>query len=159
MGFLSKLFSDETKKLAKDMLGELAENVSKSSEPQDSYQSNYDQPANTGGYYGKQRPAEENQYNFKGTYVQYFEKVYTEEFPEYRIEHEEENKLKSSVFTFWKDGEKALVVELLSETSARKKLRQECADNNIPYLRFYYNHKGWWNTRNYVVSRTKDALN
>ena len=28
----------------------------------------------------------------------------------------------------------------------------------IPYLRFYYNHEGWWNTRSYVTRRIANAL-
>ena len=35
---------------------------------------------------------------------------------------------------------------------------QECAAAAIPYLRFYHNHDGWWNTRAYVTQRVRGAL-
>ena len=28
----------------------------------------------------------------------------------------------------------------------------------IPYIRFYYDHEGWWNTKSYVIRRTSEAL-
>ena len=153
MGFLSKLFGSETEKMAKDLLSGLAENSNQSGTQES------DAPIEgIGCSYGPKKPAEENQYNFNGNYVKYFETIYGEEFPEYQIDHEDEERLRSSIFTFRRNGQIALVVELLSETSRRKKVRTDCAMNHIPYLRFYYNHHGWWNTRSYVINRTKDAL-
>ena len=91
--------------------------------------------------------------------VEYFNKVFREEFPSYRIEHAPAPKgRRATIFTFYNAQGKALVVELMSENSVARKLRQECAAENIPYLRFYYDHQGWWNTRSYVVRRTLAAL-
>ncbi len=159
MGFFSKLFGGDTEKIAKEMLGEYAKSA-KERIPNQNYSDDivYDKEQTSGLSYGKKMPAEENQFSFGGTYVQYFEKVFKEEFPEYQIEHEDEPGLRASVFTFYNGGEKALVVEILSETSRRNTIRKECYSRNIPYLRFYHNHDGWWNTRSYVASRTKDAL-
>ena len=153
MGFLSKLFGNDAEKKAKDILSGLTEN-SNQSDTQESYAP----VESTGCSYGSKKPAEENQFNFRGNYVKYFEKIYGEEFPEYQITHEEEERLRSSIFTFKRDGQIALIVEILSETSRRQKVRTDCAMNHIPYLRFYHNHHGWWNTRSYVINRTKDAL-
>ena len=61
-------------------------------------------------------------------------------------------------FTFTQGGRKALVVEIMSESSASQKLKNQCAAEGVPYLRFYHDHPGWWNTRSYVVRRVTDAL-
>lgn len=109
--------------------------------------------------WGTEMPAEENQYSFPGSYVDYFLSVFDEEFPEYKIACADGKSYNpSTVITFWKGGDKALVVELLSDKSEVVRLRNACRRQGIPYLRFYYNHKGWWNTRSYVVSRTRAAL-
>ena len=101
----------------------------------------------SGFSWGETMPDEENQYNFNGTYI------------EYRVEQESLRKGKITVFTFWKDSTKALVVELLSENSQAENTRFQCIREKIPYTRFYYNHHGWWNTKAYVIKRTRDALN
>ena len=103
-------------------------------------------------------PAEENQYNYKGTYIEYFDHVFKEEFPSYRIEHELWYQGKRAIFTFWDGGRKALVVEVLNSNADAKKLRAECAASGVPYLRYYHDHDGWWNTRAYVTERTRKAL-
>ena len=46
----------------------------------------------------------------------------------------------------------------MSENSEANKLRSACRAQGLPYVRFYYDHDGWWNTRSYVVSRTRAAL-
>ena len=51
-----------------------------------------------------------------------------------------------------------VVVPILPDSSETKKLRRECQAQGVPYLRFYYDHEGWWNTRSYVTRRTRDAL-
>ena len=104
-------------------------------------------------------PDEENQYNFNGTYIEYFDQIFKNEFSEYKVEQESLRKGKITVFTFWKDSTKALVVELLSENSQAENTRFQCIREKIPYTRFYYNHHGWWNTKAYVIKRTRDALN
>ena len=108
--------------------------------------------------WGEEMPDEENQFNYPGTYVQYFAHVFREDIPGYRIEYEICQDRAAAIFTFWKDERKALVVELLSQSSAAQKLRRDCAKAGIPYLRYYYDHAGWWNTRKYVANRTKAAL-
>ncbi|MBR6460134.1 MAG: hypothetical protein IKS49_08320, partial [Actinomycetaceae bacterium] len=57
-----------------------------------------------------------------------------------------------------KAGAKALVVELMSERSSAKMLRWRCENEGVPYLRFYYDHWGWWNEKSYVIERTAKAL-
>ena len=112
----------------------------------------------SGFSWGETMPDEENQYNFNGTYVEYFDQIFKSEFSEYRVEQESLRKGKITVFTFWKDSTKALVVELLSENSQAENTRFQCSREKIPYTRFYYNHHGWWNTKAYVIKRTRDAL-
>lgn len=113
----------------------------------------------SGFSWGPTMPDEENQYNYNGTFTEYFANIFKEDFSEYRVEQESQRNGKIVVFTFYKDGSKALVVELLSENSQAENTRFTCIKEKIPYTRFYYNHHGWWNTRAYVVKRTRDALN
>jgi len=103
-------------------------------------------------------PAEECQYNYSGSYAQYFEHVFSEDFPGYLLSRESTYNGRATVFTFRQGGRKALVVELLSENSSVTKLRKACAAEGVPYLRFYYDHDGWWNTRSYVSGRVRAAL-
>ena len=117
----------------------------------------YDVPE-SGFSWGPEMPAEENQYNFPGTYVEYFEKVFTENFPEYSIRHEPAYSGRATNFYFTKNDDLALVVELLSEKSHVVVLRKRCRANGTPYLRFYYDHDSWWNTKAYVLDRTERAL-
>ena len=112
----------------------------------------------SGFSWGPVMPAEENQYNYPGTYVEYFSHVFREDFPGYNITYGQDPKHRSTVYTFWSGAGKALVVELLPRSSETKRLRTACAAQNIPYLRFYYNHDGWWNTRTYVSQRVREAL-
>ncbi len=103
-------------------------------------------------------PAEENQYNYGGDYKAYFSQVFNENFPGYGISSESTYQGRATVFTFTQGGAVRLKVELLSETSSVQKLRKECEAQGIAYLRFYYNHEGWWNTKSYVVDRVRNAL-
>ena len=112
---------------------------------------------NGGDSYYDRIPDEECQYNYSGSYIQYFEMIFREDFPAYDFTSEQKWG-EATVFTLTKDGKTALVVELLRETSGAKKIRSDCAAAGIPYLRFYYNHEGWWNARSYVVNRVKAAL-
>ena len=117
-------------------------------------------PEASGFSWGPTMPAEENQFNYPGDYAAYFSHVFQEDFPEYRVTREPSGRGRAAVFTFWSPaGGKALVVEVLPESSETKKLRRECAAQRIPYLRFYHNHAGWWNTRAYVTQRVRSALN
>ena len=175
MGLFKKILKDISPDLDLDKLvkkvGDVAEQLASKAEPasmeselaksQSSYQPSYTEPAAedvSGFSWGPRMPQEENQFNYPGTYVQYFNHVFTEEFPGYQISYEAAAKRPATIFTFRRDGRTALIVELMSDRSEAKKLRRECEANRIPYLRFYYDHEGWWNTRTYVVTRTRGAL-
>ena len=103
-------------------------------------------------------PAEENQFNYHGTYLQYFEEIFRSEFAAYDVSRETVSDGKRHIFTFTSGGRKALVVELMPQSSASRKLRENCRRDGTPYLRYYYDHEGWWNTRSYVTERTRKAL-
>ena len=127
------------------------------SRPAPAQQPAYEEPAPSGFSWGPVMPAEENQFNYPGSYVDYFAHVFREDFPEYRVTHEQRKR--STVFTFLSpDGRQALTAEIMQDSSEAKKLRRECAAMGIPYVRFYYDHEGWWNTRAYVNQRVRNAL-
>ena len=169
MSLFSKLFGGDkdAEKAAQDLLNGLFGNqgqeqapkpeeepaASAPSAPQAQAQS--DAPS---GYEGM--PAEENQYNYSGSYEQYFEHVFAEDFPGVRFEKAYINDYgkRRVAYTFYRDAAKVLVVELMPESSEAKKFRSECQRANIPYLRFYYDHDGWWNTRSYVTGRMRAAM-
>ena len=109
-------------------------------------------------HYGPKMPAEENQYSYPGTYEDYFLNLFYETFPEYQVRKDYPN-YDAVVFHLERDGREALVVEVMSERCSAQKLRQDCWKQNLPYLRFYHNHDGWWNTRSYVTDRVSKALN
>ena len=105
-------------------------------------------------------PSEPCQYNYPGTYMEYFTALFQDHFAEWQPRYENV-RLKWGArkgFVFTRDGVKVLVVELLSEKQDWTALRNECARQGIPYLRFYYDHRGWWNTRSYVLDRVSRAL-
>ena len=169
MGLLSKLLGGQkNEKAAVDFLKGLVNEVKEKAadelsqdrrEERSMPENEGNADAVSGDSWGDVMPPEENQYSFNGSYVEYFDKVFREEFPSYRIEHAPVPKgRRATIFTFYNAQGKALVVELMSENSVARMLRQECAAENIPYLRFYYDHQGWWNTRSYVVRRTLAAL-
>ena len=176
MGLLSKLFGNDGKnaeKAAKDFFEGLFQQQNQNSsnsgesQPQNAGQQSWrDQapvedrkPAGpSGDSWGEEMPAEENQFNFNGTYTQYFEGIFRSEFASYRIEKETAGGSKRVIFTFFDGERKALVVEIMPSSSESKKLRSDCREQGIPYLRYYYDHEGWWNTRSYVVRRTSEAL-
>ena len=171
MGLLSKLFGDDKAgKSAMDFIKDVVDDVKNDIEnihdavtndtgdyKNDSYSDDSDDSP-SGFSWGEKMPDEENQYSFNGTYVEYFDQIYKSEFPDYDVTHEKAPYREATVFTFRKDGKTALVVELLSRTSNAYKIRKDCAAAGIPYLRYYYNYHGWWNTRSYVIQRTRNAL-
>ena len=112
----------------------------------------------SGFSWGEDMPAEENQYSFQGNYLGYFDMVFSQEFPQYRITRETPKKGHSTIYSFWQGDRKALVAELMSDRSEANKLRSDCRAQGLPYVRFYYDHDGWWNTRSYVAQRTRAAL-
>ena len=115
----------------------------------------------SGFSWGDEMPAEENQYNYNGTYEQYFEHVFAEDFPAYRFEktYIDDYGKHRVIYTFFSGGTKALVIELMTASSEAVKFRNDCRKAGVPYLRFYYDYKGWWNTRAYVVGRMRSVLN
>lgn len=154
MGLLSKLFGGdgkEVEKTAKDILGELfgADNA---------------QPAPAGPEstarepeYDDGVPAEENQYNSGKPYDRYFEDIFRAELPGYTFEKSTSGG-RNVAYTFTSGGARVLVVELMTDRSSANKLRRDCERASVPYLRFYYDHRGWWNTRSYVVNRLHTVI-
>ena len=121
--------------------------------------SDFAEPTPIGRSWGERMPDEPNQYNYPGTYVQYFEDIFRSDFAAYQITRSENPRSdRTSVYTFREDGRTVLVVELISRRADLQKLRRDCQRNAIPYLRFYYDYHGWWNARSYVVRRIRSAL-
>ena len=112
----------------------------------------------SGFSWGDEMPAEENQYNYGGPYWAYFEGIFDEELSGLRCEKEALRPGKRITYTFWGGPNKKLVVELMSETCSAKALREQCRREGVPYLRFYFDHDGWWNTREYVTTRIRSAV-
>lgn len=113
---------------------------------------------NSGVSYGEKMPSEENQYSFPGTHTEYFEKIFREDFPQYWFDREDLRGGRSVIYRFYTGGLWVLTIELMTERSAAAATRNKCQMLNMPYLRFYYDHHGWWNTRSYVTGRMKKAL-
>ena len=114
--------------------------------------------APAGTYWGPEKPAEENQYSYPGTYKEYFSHIFAEDFPEYQVDMETPANRNAAIYTFSQLGQTKLVVEVVGQNSKAKALRRDSLRSGIPYLRFYHNHFGWWNVRSYVAERVKNAL-
>ena len=112
-----------------------------------------------GRSWGERMPNEPNQYNYPGSYREYFEDIFSREFEDYRVSRSENPRTDRAVaYTFFDGARTALVVELLSRRTDTQVLRRSCERSGIPSLRFYYDYHGWWNARSYVVNRIQDAL-
>lgn len=113
----------------------------------------------SGFSWGERMPDEPNQYNYYGTFWEYFEDIFQRDFADYTVKRQE-NPRALSVYTysFSKGNGTLLVVELLSRRNDVYKVRNDCRKQGIPYLRFYYDYDGWWNTREYVIDRIQKAL-
>ncbi len=113
----------------------------------------------SGVSWGERMPNEPNQYNYYGTFWEYFEDIFHHEFAEYTVTRQE-NPRALSVYTYFfsKGDGKLLAVELLAKRNEVYKVRNDCRKQGIPYLRFYYDVDGWWNTRSYVTERIRKAL-
>lgn len=112
----------------------------------------------SGDSWGCDMPSEENQYNSGLSYQDYFANVFSGAFPAYQISRESIRNGRATLFVFSQAGAKKLVVELLPESSCPYKIKNECRAQGVAYIRFYYNHRGWWNTKSYVIRRTSQAL-
>ena len=112
----------------------------------------------SGDSWGPEMPNEPNQYNFNGNYVQYFESILREEFAGYAVHTDASEMRRRTVFTLTGAAGKALVVEVMTENSEARKVRRACEKEGVPYVRFYFDHDGWWNTRSYVTRRIRAAL-
>ena len=169
MCLLSKIFGGDgdAEKAAKDLLQGIFNAATSQKDSSDNASSTAKDPvveegrrsaAVSGGSWGDEMPAEENQYNYNGSYTQYFENIFSTDFAAYRTERENLAGGSRVVYTFYSGSTKALVVELMPESCSAYKLREDCRKAGVPYLRFYHNHYGWWNTRTYVTERIRKAL-
>ena len=172
MSLLSKLLGgdkdaeNEVKNLISGLFGNAKQGQNASTKEDTPVQNTpSDRPAEStspsGFSWGDDMPAEENQYNYNGSYEQYFEHVFSEDFPAYRFEKKyiDDYGKHRVIYTFFRGEAKALVIELMTESSEAVKFRNDCRKAGIPYLRFYYDHNGWWNTRAYVDERMRSVLN
>ena len=116
--------------------------------------------AEASGWWGPDMPAEENMYNSGLAPAAYFEKIFAEDFPACIVNKEAGwgGFDRSTIYRFYDGAAQKLVVELVPDNSSAVKLREKCAKEGVPYLRFYKDHEGWWNARSYVVSRIEKAL-
>ena len=171
MGLFSKLFKKAAEDAAESMFGDekhYFDNLREDDAPKPvSQRSSPNPPPPKKGEavrgllpWGPVMPKEENQYSFGGSYVEYFGKLFAEEFSSYGITHETDDKRyhPATIFTFTNNGRTALIVELISEKSNVRQLALKCRNEGVPYLRFYYDHDGWWNARSYVTNRVRSAL-
>lgn len=175
MGFLSRLLGRSveraTENVIRDAVNNLASNAAHNAntpaqntnipEPvQNAVQNDVPEPvaSPSGLSWGEVMPAEENQFNSGLPYYQYFDKILREGFPGYQISGESVRGGNSAVFTFSQGGRCALIVEILNRKSSAQKLRRTCREQGTPYLRFYHDYHGWWNTKSYVLGRVRGAL-
>ena len=126
MSLLSKLLGGDKKaeKAARDLLTGLlgnaankpaaSQNNTAAQRPEAAEQSAFNSPS--GDSWGAYMPAEENQFSFKGSFTDYFETIFREDFPAYRFEKTFENNGRRIIYTFYSAAGKILVVELMPES-------------------------------------------
>ena len=130
-----------------------------STRPQAAYSAEAVEETPIGRSWGERMPNEPNQYNYPGSYREYFEDIFNRDFAAYRTVRSANPKTdKASSYTFLDADRPVLVVELLSRSCDAYQLRESCRRSGTPYLRFYYDYHGWWNARSYVVRRINEAL-
>lgn len=114
----------------------------------------------SGVSWGDVMPDEPNQYNYGGTPIEYFEDIFRTEFPGYELAEEAglSGPERQWIIRFRQGGADKLVVELLSAKCEAAAIREKCRKQGVPYLRYYTDYEGWWNTRSYVINRTRAAL-
>ena len=109
--------------------------------------------------WGEVMPHEYNQYSSGLSYQAYFTKIFNEDFPDYVITSEPTPYLHEGVrFTFTRNGQLRLIVEVLSDKQSSWNFAQKCYKEGTPYMNFYHDHKGWWNVRSYVTKRVRSKL-
>ncbi len=135
------------------------QNVSFASRPSNQVSESFVEQTPIGRSWGETMPNEPNQYNYPGSYRQYFEEIFNRDFAAWRVTRSFNPKSdKTTIYTFFDGSRTALVVELMSRRADLQKLRRDCGRSGIPYLRFYYDYHGWWNARSYVVNRINAVL-
>ena len=166
MGLLDKLFdgNKDLEKAAKGLLNgllnaaekkeETAGSGAQSAQPQ-RFEEEEEGPS--GFSWGDRMPEEENQFNFDGPFWVYFENIFRAEFAATPFQKKEISS-ERIVYTFCSGVSKALVVELMPQKCSAYKLREDCKKEGVPYLRFYIDHDGWWNTKTYVITRMREAM-
>ncbi len=112
----------------------------------------------SGDSWGPVMPSEPNQYNSGLSYQDYFSQVFSEAFPQYQIDREQNSSGKRTLYTFSQSGVKKLVVEVTSCTSYSYKTYKDCRAQGIRHQRFYHDYDGWWNTKSYVIRRVSEEL-
>ncbi len=147
LGSILKAAKDVGAKLGVDQNAPARQNTAPAAAPAQASAEDYDDV-----------PAGDNQYNFRGSYKEYFANIFREEFPSWEVRQSDANGGKVTLFAFYKNGSQALLVELMSDRSEANKRRRDAQAAGIAYLRFYYDHPGWWNERSYVVSRVGKVL-
>ena len=156
MGLLDMLFGGNSSEIL-DKIKDFAETGAKEVNKTESYDAPF------GISWGEQMPQEENQFNSGKPYDQYFYDIYTENFPTYRITCESFRSYdyECTRITFYNGEIEELDVIIRSDKDPDDvdwPTRHRCKCNGIPFLRFYYDHDGWWNTKKYVLNRTRNAL-
>ena len=179
MGLFSNLFGNsgkdldnalnQMKNLADDILddGQINNQPNQSSAPafnaeplreSEQMDSSFIEEGESGDSWGPKMPAEPNQFNSGLSYQDYFSKVFGESFPDYQVNREAHKLGKATLYTFYLAGVKKLVVEVTSCSVYRYKVAKDCRAEGVPYLRYYYDYDGWWNTASYVTRRTARVL-
>ena len=124
------------------------------------YQVELGEETPVGRSWGQRMPNEPNQYNYPGSYTEYFEDIFNREFSDLRYYRQQNPySAKTSSYVFCRGTQKVLTLELVAQGCDVYQLRRACEREGTPYLRFYYNHEGWWNARSYVVRRMREAIN
>lgn len=168
MSLLSKLLGGKKPSLTDlvDLIQGKEQSVAPASQrpaarPEPAYPVNVPQGEETpiGRSWGERMPNEPNQYNFPGSYLQYFEDIFNRDFAAYRVIRSENPRSdRTTIYSFYDFDKLVLVVEIMSRRADLQQLRRDCRRNGTPYLRFYHDYEGWWNARSYVVRRIRAAL-
>ncbi len=167
MGFFSKLVGKVINDAAADMYGSekhyFEQNKPQQSAPAPVQQQNVQQPATDSSGrelpWGSVMPSEYNQYSSGLSYQAYFTQIFNEDLPDYVVSSEPTPYLHEGTrFTFTKNGQVCLIVEVISDRNSAWSFARKCRSEGMPYMNFYHDHPGWWNTRSYVIGKVKGKL-